>query len=215
MKGRKKKRREFVVCVRNTGCPASLELRKIYEFLRDADAAAHGLIRVIDESGEDYLYPEKFFARLELSGPVETAVLRPAWLSSLKRGLRRKPRNGADASCDQKSCLRHMSQQKHLKKPFAAFALLARLTGGVLGGPIRYTLYSAAAGGSESLGHAKPAQMAEENLSSSDREPYLGRCRSGSLHERAGTGGSSGRGTRREICDYSQFYGPEREVRCG
>lgn len=54
------------MCVRNTGHPASLELRKIYEVLPDVDGSAHGLIRVIDESGEDYLYPEKFFIPIEL-----------------------------------------------------------------------------------------------------------------------------------------------------
>lgn len=78
MKERKKKRREFVVCVRNTGYPASLELRKVYEVLPDPKSAAHGLIRVIDESGEDYLYPEKFFAKLDLSQSIETAILKAA-----------------------------------------------------------------------------------------------------------------------------------------
>jgi hypothetical protein len=60
------RKRRFVVCVRNTGYPASLELRKIYQALPDADAEAHNLLRVIDESGEDYLYPEKFFLALDL-----------------------------------------------------------------------------------------------------------------------------------------------------
>ncbi len=78
MKERKKKRREFAVCVRNTGYPASLELRKIYEILPDAEAAAHGLVRVIDESGEDYLFPKNFFVWLDLSQPVETAIVRAA-----------------------------------------------------------------------------------------------------------------------------------------
>ena len=78
MKGRRQKHREFVVCVRNTGYPVSLELRKIYEVLPDPDASTHGLIRVIDESGEDYLYPNNFFVRIDLSRPVETAILRAA-----------------------------------------------------------------------------------------------------------------------------------------
>ena len=78
MKGRKKKHREFGVCVRNAGYPASLELRKIYEVLPDPVAAAHGLIRVIDESGEDYLYPKNFFVRIDLARPVESAILRAA-----------------------------------------------------------------------------------------------------------------------------------------
>jgi hypothetical protein len=70
------RKKRFVVCVRNTGYPASLELRKIYQALPDADAAAHNLVRVIDESGEDYLYPEKFFLALELPQGVETALRR-------------------------------------------------------------------------------------------------------------------------------------------
>jgi len=78
MKGRKKKQQEFVVCVRNSGYSASLELRKIYQVLPDSDASAHGLIRVIDESGEDYLYPKNFFVAIDLSQPVETAILRAA-----------------------------------------------------------------------------------------------------------------------------------------
>jgi hypothetical protein len=71
---RKKKR--FVVCVRNTGYPASLELRKIYEALPDDDAATHGLGRVIDESGEDYLYLSSFFKAVDLPQEVATAVRR-------------------------------------------------------------------------------------------------------------------------------------------
>ena len=70
------KKTRFVVCVRNTGYPASLELRKIYQALPDADAETHGLVRVVDESGEDYLYPEKFFRALELPQDVETALRR-------------------------------------------------------------------------------------------------------------------------------------------
>jgi len=76
VKKRRKKRRQFAVCVRNRGYHASLELRKIYEVLPDPEAAAHGLIRVIDESGEDYLYPKTFFIQLDLSQPVETAIRR-------------------------------------------------------------------------------------------------------------------------------------------
>jgi len=78
MRRRTSKERQFAVCVRNTGYPASLELRKIYEVLPDVDGAAHGLIRVIDESGEDYLYPEKFFMPIELPHAVEAAVRRAA-----------------------------------------------------------------------------------------------------------------------------------------
>ena len=58
---------KFVICVSNKGYEASLELRKLYEVLSDKDAARHGQIRVIDESGEDYLYPKALFAPVELS----------------------------------------------------------------------------------------------------------------------------------------------------
>ena len=70
------RKKRFVVCVRNTGYPASLELRKVYQALPDADAEAHNLVRVIDESGEDYLFPEKFFRALDLPQGVETALRR-------------------------------------------------------------------------------------------------------------------------------------------
>jgi hypothetical protein len=55
-----------LLCVRNEDYPASLEVRKVYRMLPDADAAAHGYVRVIDESGEDYLYPEGYFVPVEL-----------------------------------------------------------------------------------------------------------------------------------------------------
>ena len=58
---------KYVVCIRNKGYPVSLELRKLYETLPDADAEGHGLIRIIDESGEDYLYPRDFFFPIEVS----------------------------------------------------------------------------------------------------------------------------------------------------
>jgi hypothetical protein len=53
--------RQLVVCVNNEGCPVSLERRKIYLALRDATAQKHGLLRIVDESREDYLYPMAFF----------------------------------------------------------------------------------------------------------------------------------------------------------
>jgi hypothetical protein len=51
----------FVLCVRNEGYPAGLELRKVYRVLADEQALKLGQLRVIDESGEDYLYPEEYF----------------------------------------------------------------------------------------------------------------------------------------------------------
>ena len=56
----------FVICVNNAGFPASLELRKVYRIVTDAAAHAHGLVRVVDESGEEYLYPAKFFVPIEV-----------------------------------------------------------------------------------------------------------------------------------------------------
>lgn len=57
---------KFVVCLSNEGYPASLEPRKLYEFLDDPLAADKGLLRVIDESGEDYLYPAGMFALMPI-----------------------------------------------------------------------------------------------------------------------------------------------------
>ena len=65
----------FVICVHNEDYPASLELRKVYQVLPEAASAAHHLIRVIDESGEDYLYPEHYFVPIQLPKAVEDAFL--------------------------------------------------------------------------------------------------------------------------------------------
>jgi len=68
-------RKKFAVCIRNTGYEASLERRKIYEVLPDFDAAEHKQLRVVDESGEDYLYPQNYFAEIELSQPLRKALI--------------------------------------------------------------------------------------------------------------------------------------------
>ena len=68
----------FAVCISNEGYPASLELRKIYQILPDEKAAQHKLVRVIDESGEDYLYPERFFVTIELPQAAAEAFLHAA-----------------------------------------------------------------------------------------------------------------------------------------
>jgi hypothetical protein len=67
--------KQFVVCIGNENYPASLETRKIYVALRDSDAEKQDLLRIIDESGEDYLYPKKFFRAIELPQAVKKAVL--------------------------------------------------------------------------------------------------------------------------------------------
>jgi len=69
-------KKRFVVCVRNTGYPTSLEVRKIYRALPDRTAEAHNMLRVVDESGEDYLYPAKFFMAVDLPQPLRSALRR-------------------------------------------------------------------------------------------------------------------------------------------
>jgi hypothetical protein len=68
----------FAVCVNNADYPASLELHKIYRVLPDDDAAKEGDLRVIDESGEDYLYPAEYFVPIQLPHSVEESLLRTA-----------------------------------------------------------------------------------------------------------------------------------------
>ena len=65
----------FVVCIQNDGNEASLELRKLYEMIPDPDAENDGMLRVIDESGEDYLFPASFFVPAPLPASIEQAVL--------------------------------------------------------------------------------------------------------------------------------------------
>ncbi len=66
--------KEFAVCLENTGFIASLEVRKLYPVVSDPDAEANDLIRVIDESGEDYLYPSNLFQCLNLPSEVQRAL---------------------------------------------------------------------------------------------------------------------------------------------
>lgn len=68
-------RRRLVLCLRNTGYEVSLERRKIYATIPDPDAAKHRQIRVIDESGDDYVYPAAYFAPIELPQAIRRAVL--------------------------------------------------------------------------------------------------------------------------------------------
>ena len=83
MKTRKAPHLRFAICVNNSEYPASLELHKIYRILPDEDAVQDGDLRVIDESGEDYLYPADYFVMIEL--PRETAqVLRKSFARSVQ-----------------------------------------------------------------------------------------------------------------------------------
>jgi hypothetical protein len=69
------KEKRFVICIRNEGHEASLELRKVYQVVSDQASERHRLLRVVDESGEDYLYPEAFFVPIELPKAVEKALV--------------------------------------------------------------------------------------------------------------------------------------------
>lgn len=68
----------FVVCVKNKDYGASLELRKLYQVVSDEAAAKLRQIRVIDESGEDYLYPQEYFVAVRLPQSAEKAVRQAA-----------------------------------------------------------------------------------------------------------------------------------------
>jgi hypothetical protein len=66
----------YVLCVRNDGYPVSLEPRKVYVAIPDPDAEARHYVRVVDESGEDYLYPADFFVPIDLPHEAEKAFAR-------------------------------------------------------------------------------------------------------------------------------------------
>jgi hypothetical protein len=68
----------FAVCIQNTDYPASLEVRKLYQVLPDDDAGRHQYLRVIDESGEDYLYPASYFMMIDLPQVIKEALQRAA-----------------------------------------------------------------------------------------------------------------------------------------
>jgi hypothetical protein len=67
----------FVVCVNNRDCE-DLEVRKIYQVLPDDAAAGDDLLRIVDESGDDYLYPANLFLQIELPQAIEKALLTAA-----------------------------------------------------------------------------------------------------------------------------------------
>jgi hypothetical protein len=83
-----KSRSRFVLCIRNDGAE-DLELRKVYQVLGDQSAAGEGYARVIDESGEDYLYPAEYFVPVKLP-----AAISRKWVS-LSNGARQPVRRAA------------------------------------------------------------------------------------------------------------------------
>jgi hypothetical protein len=75
MKKAEKQSAHFVICLNNEGYQASLEVGKLYRFSPDKEAASEGLIRVVDESGEDYAFAADRFHPVELPPTVEKALL--------------------------------------------------------------------------------------------------------------------------------------------
>ena len=69
----KRHKKQFAICIRNDDAD-DLEIRKVYRILPDPRAAKDGLLRVIDESGEDYLYPANYFVAVELPRETEHAL---------------------------------------------------------------------------------------------------------------------------------------------
>lgn len=68
------KERKFALCVKNDACD-DLELRKIYQVLPDVRAHKDGYLRIVDESGEDYLYPESYFVLVKLPREAQQALV--------------------------------------------------------------------------------------------------------------------------------------------
>ena len=96
MTKKSKRLTSFAVCVDNTGYPASLEAGKLYEVVPDTEAEKHGLIRVIDESGEDYGYSAERFFILAVPHALEKLL---KGISATRQPITTlKPSSGASAS---------------------------------------------------------------------------------------------------------------------
>lgn len=83
--------KKFAICVSNKDYEVSLELLKLYEILPDSDADKHDQVRVVDESGDDYLFPAKCFAGIELPQPVESLVISAAEQGAAADGQKAAP----------------------------------------------------------------------------------------------------------------------------
>ena len=81
--------KKFAMCVENRGA-GDLEIRKVYRVLNDKDAAVTGYVRVIDESGEDYLYPAEYFVLLKLPHAAQRS-----WATSRRSAKRRNSSTNA------------------------------------------------------------------------------------------------------------------------
>lgn len=82
-------RNQFVLCVRSAGYRASLEARKVYRVVRDPEAESESLLRVVDESGEDYLFPSSLFVPIDLPAGAKSAFRRTPMRSAISRPARR------------------------------------------------------------------------------------------------------------------------------
>ena len=71
-------KQRFLLCIENDGYEASLEARKLYQVLPDKEAERHNQVRIVDESGEDYLYPSRFFVPVRLSIQTKNRILEKA-----------------------------------------------------------------------------------------------------------------------------------------
>jgi hypothetical protein len=80
MADRNNERTRFAICINHGGYPESLEVLKIYQVVPDPDAAKHRQLRVIDESGEDYLYFEELFIQVDFPASIEMALAQAATL---------------------------------------------------------------------------------------------------------------------------------------
>ena len=78
MKRAKRSATRFAVCIKNKGYEASLEIGKLYRVVRDRDAEAHGYLRIVDESGEDYGYAADRFFAIDLPKLLEKVLLKKA-----------------------------------------------------------------------------------------------------------------------------------------
>jgi hypothetical protein len=83
---REEKQNRYALCIDNGGYPESLEVRKVYVVLPDNRAGMNNYIRVIDETGEDYLYPAKYFVMVEV--PEQAAESMLSHEASLHPGAR-------------------------------------------------------------------------------------------------------------------------------
>jgi hypothetical protein len=78
MKRTRKSAARFAVCIKNKGYEASLEIGKLYRVIRDREAEAHGYLRIVDESGEDYGYAAERCFAIDLPKPLEKVLLKAA-----------------------------------------------------------------------------------------------------------------------------------------